>query len=130
MRWPVHASVDKWNQSLNVDSYYRSSCPSSTVAHCVTVAEYYSYSDGYYGYAYFNFNDATAHFNYASVSLNNYYSQNATRDRYTTCQELGHALGLAHNRTATDTCMNDGPALWAIYPNSHDYSQLASNYNH
>ena len=42
------------------------------------------------------------------------------------CQELGHVLALGHNRTETDTCMNDqafiGEALTS--PNSHDTVQL------
>lgn len=42
------------------------------------------------------------------------------------CQEIGHVLGLGHNRTQNDTCMNDqafvGPDLTS--PNQHDADQL------
>lgn len=42
------------------------------------------------------------------------------------CQELGHILGLGHNRTETDTCMNDQAFIGAALtsPNNHDTVQL------
>jgi hypothetical protein len=48
------------------------------------------------------------------------------------CQELGHILGLDHNRDELDTCMNDTSAAsnaWP-YPNAHDAEQLNLAYNH
>ena len=47
------------------------------------------------------------------------------------CQEMGHVLGLDHNRTQTDTCMNDQIAVGsATSPNAHDDQQLNLIYNH
>ena len=53
------------------------------------------------------------------------------------CQELGHILGLDHNRDGTtggepdDTCMNDRATLGDnTAPNSHDAAQLALIYGH
>jgi hypothetical protein len=42
------------------------------------------------------------------------------------CQEIGHVLGLGHNRTETDTCMNDQAFIGAALtsPNNHDTAQL------
>ena len=42
------------------------------------------------------------------------------------CQELGHILGLGHNTTETDTCMNDQAFIGAALtsPNNHDTYQL------
>ena len=42
------------------------------------------------------------------------------------CQELGHVLALGHNRTETDTCMNDQEFVGADLksPNLHDADQL------
>ncbi len=42
------------------------------------------------------------------------------------CQELGHILGLGHNRTETDTCMNDQAfgGFDLTSPNDHDTYQL------
>lgn len=42
------------------------------------------------------------------------------------CQELGHILGLGHNRTENDTCMNDQAFIGAALtsPNNHDTVQL------
>ena len=52
------------------------------------------------------------------------------------CQELGHVLGLDHNRDGTeggspdDSCMNDQATLGAFpAPNSHDIDQLNLIYN-
>ncbi len=39
------------------------------------------------------------------------------------CQEIGHVLGLDHNRTETGTCMND-QVLGFPTPNQHDTVQL------
>ena len=55
------------------------------------------------------------------------------------CQEIGHVLGLDHNRNGgqggspDDTCMNDQVNLFTtqyISPNSHDTDQLNATYNH
>lgn len=47
------------------------------------------------------------------------------------CQELGHVLGLDHNRLELDTCMNDqAPLGSATAPNLHDVQQLNLIYNH
>lgn len=47
------------------------------------------------------------------------------------CQELGHVLGLDHNRVALDTCMNDNASLGsATSPNSHDAETLGIVYAH
>ena len=42
------------------------------------------------------------------------------------CQEIGHVLGLSHNRTETNTCMNDQAfeGFDLTSPNSHDTVQL------
>lgn len=47
------------------------------------------------------------------------------------CQELGHVLGLDHNRQELDTCMNDKALLGsATSPNAHDAEQLNLIYDH
>ena len=47
------------------------------------------------------------------------------------CQELGHVLGLGHNRDSLTTCMNDTATLGsATSPNTHDTQQLTSIYGH
>lgn len=59
------------------------------------------------------------------------------------CQELGHILGLGHNQTQTDTCMNDCAtaatqeewlaclnAAGSDAPNLHDDEQLNLSYSH
>jgi hypothetical protein len=47
------------------------------------------------------------------------------------CQELGHVLGLDHQRDASDSCMNDQLKLGdATSPNSHDVEELWAIYDH
>ena len=49
------------------------------------------------------------------------------------CQEIGHILGLQHDRTAPDTCMNDTIDLSVspqTSPNPHDIDTLIAAYNH
>ena len=47
------------------------------------------------------------------------------------CQELGHVLGLDHNRIELNTCMNDqAPLGSATSPNVHDAEQLTLNHDH
>jgi hypothetical protein len=47
------------------------------------------------------------------------------------CQELGHILGLGHNRTEPDTCMNDQAfgGFDLTSPNDHDTYQLSLIYD-
>lgn len=129
-RWPVGRSVTKWNESSRVKSYYKTSWTSSCSSdkeNCVRVDDY-DVADGNYGYAELDW-DADGHFieGRVKVMLNNRYKLSAADDRHTVCQELGHALGLDHQYATT--CMNDR-ASEMMYPNSHDYTQLASVYNH
>lgn len=47
------------------------------------------------------------------------------------CQELGHVLGLDHQRVALNSCMNDQAELGsATSPNTHDAEQLVLIYSH
>lgn len=47
------------------------------------------------------------------------------------CQELGHVLGLDHDRVASDSCMNDQATLGdATSPGFHDGQQLGIIYAH
>lgn len=66
--------------------------------------------------------------------LNNYGADAAD---HVLCQELGHVLGLGHNRdglsggTPDDSCMNDQPSAGLgayTSPNSHDTDQLNAIY--
>lgn len=54
------------------------------------------------------------------------YSQ--TNIDHVACQEVGHNFGLNHNRSASDTCMNDTILTAGNRINSHDFSQLSSIY--
>jgi hypothetical protein len=46
-------------------------------------------------------------------------SYSRTNKKHVACQEIAHLFGLGHNRSQTNTCMND-TILYAPYPNTHD----------
>ena len=56
------------------------------------------------------------------------YSQTAVN--HVACQEVGHTFGLNHNRTQTNTCMNDTVLTAGNAINQHDRDQLSSIYAH
>ncbi len=78
------------------------------------------------------FIDENGHITKGEVKLNTQYLDFYEANGYPSiadhvlCQEIGHVLGLGHNRDDPDTCMNDqafiGPGLTS--PNAHDTDQL------
>lgn len=79
------------------------------------------------------FIDDAGHITKAEVKLNTVLLEPlglAAAD-HVLCQELGHILGLDHNRVDANTCMNDTAAIGsATTPNAHDADQLRAIYNH
>jgi hypothetical protein len=65
------------------------------------------------------------------VYLNRTYldspSYSRANKKHVACQEVGHLLGLGHNRSQTTTCMND-TILYAPYPNAHDRDMVNALY--
>ncbi|GIH04264.1 hypothetical protein Rhe02_23310 [Rhizocola hellebori] len=131
-QWPVYESVVKWNESIAIDSGYRFSysCPSS--AHCVDVYNQ-DYGDiGWVGQASYTHNGLTR--TAAVVKLNDYTgagyipSGDAHWHRETSCHELGHALGLAHNLFETSCLYHQHTANRSIYPGPGDWLMLDSIY--
>jgi hypothetical protein len=55
------------------------------------------------------------------------YGYSRTNREHVACQEIGHLLGLNHNRGSTTTCMND-TILSAPQPNTHDRDMVNSIY--
>lgn len=127
--WPIATVTYKWNEAHGVDSYYETSCPSSTL-HCVTVSEY-SANDGLYGVTSFpGWNSASHNYAGVTVKLNDYTATTSTQKRKSSCHELGHVLGLAHRSTAA-SCMEQGAAPpISMYPDQHDFDELQAIYNH
>ncbi|MEK6829992.1 MAG: hypothetical protein AABY15_07790 [Nanoarchaeota archaeon] len=91
------------------------------------------------------FIDENGHITKGEVKLNTTFLEgygNVVSD-HVLCQELGHILGLDHNRNQFDTCMNDCALMqtkeeWlnclnylnSDKPNLHDTEQLNLIYNH
>lgn len=88
--------------------------------------------------------DASGHIARGRVQLNEWYFQlpsynTAAVRQHVLCQEVGHVLGLDHNRAGAvggspdDTCMDDRTAFPSVaypHPNGHDAEELASLYGH
>lgn len=124
--WPVSASANEWNQSNWINVYYHyNGCPYSSGEHCIyayegtwssstAVATTYwdvdSYGNFRDGYEHIDFNDK-------------YLYLGATALRHTTCQEIGHDLGLNHAESDTGTCMDD-LTLNPTLPDSGDWNTL------
>ena len=83
--------------------------------------------------------DGAGHIQEGKVELNVRYLNSLTAAEWdhVLCQEIGHTLGLDHNRDGAtggnpdNTCMNDQGHLGEYTaPNIHDLEQLLAIYNH
>ena len=77
----------------------------------------------------------SCHINSATSQLNDTYLRDTSRYSQTavnhvSCQEVGHTFGLNHNRTQTNTCMNDQVLTAGNQINQHDRDELSSIYAH
>lgn len=128
-RWPVNASTVKWNEASRLGVYYLSSTDSCPF-HCVAVkADYFGTAEAR-GFSIIRW-DSNGHLTGNTyIRLNNSYAANSTKDRSVTCQEVGHAIGLDHQGSGSDSCMTNSPDRFPMYPNRHDYDILYSLYDH
>ena len=90
---------------------------------------------GWLGLASLTSVDSACHINSATSKVNDTYMRDTSRYSQTavnhvTCQEVGHTFGLNHNRTQSDTCMNDQILSAGNQINQHDRDQLNSIYAH
>ncbi len=98
-------------------------------------------ANGWFGASTINVSPATGHIISAAVQINDFYfkgTYNTARARdHVLCQEVGHVLGLEHNRLPQifgASCMNDDASTLNLprfrTPNYHDADQINSNYSH
>ena len=95
----------------------------------ITVTE--AFSPFWYGLARIFIEDG--HITKGEVKLNTRLLLSKGEDAadHVLCQEIGHVLGLDHNRDSLTTCMNDWAVLGsATSPNTHDTQQLTASYGH
>jgi hypothetical protein len=136
--YQVGPAVDEWAYQDEALTIQRSNIqPTLTTARKGDITVREAFSQSWLGLARI-FIDENGHITKGEVKLNtqslDYYEANGYPGiaDHVLCQEIGHVLGLGHNRTQNDTCMNDqafiGPDLTS--PNTHDTDQLNAIYNH
>jgi hypothetical protein len=127
VRWPVNASVIKWNEASRLGAYY--SNPGTCPFHCVQVYEG-NYGSGWYGLTTLSV-DANKHFiaGNMKIQLNNSLSTTQNQRQSIACQEEGHAIGIDH-QSATNSCMYPTAAYFPLYPNGHDFDMVYTLYDH
>lgn len=96
----------------------------------------YSYgTNGWLGLASINL-DSSGHINQGSSKMNDSYSSSFASQNerwHVMCQELGHTIGLGHTSedgSTQNTCMDYSQSSTSTRPNTHDYNELYTIYNH
>ncbi len=135
-------AVNDWNQSTVIQSPLvagRSNNNCRAVAGTIQVCNRTYGQNGWLGIATISLSGG--HISQGTTKLNDTYFNTAQYNTpswraLVTCQEIGHDYGLGHqdedfNTDSTTSCM-DYTSLPAgnEHPNSHDYQQLLSIYNH
>lgn len=140
VRWYNGATGDYWNifeEETKSDSnswhkytdmYLPAVSSSGTTDHINAYSGYYG-ANGWLGIAEIRrYSGCTIQEGRARLNLSYLQSgYSRTAKKHVACQEVGHLLGLEHNRGSNSTCMND-TILTAPYPNSHDRSLVNSIY--
>jgi hypothetical protein len=141
--WPVDVSTYTWNQAQGIDSIYQyGSCPGYTGTHCVNVTDSNAGNSCWQGLTTVSWNGAY-NITSAKVQLNDYqgggtcngvsvsYYKNANGYRQDSCHEMGHALGMGHNSSSTNSCLY-GTILNSaglLKPDSNDFTLIAQLYS-
>jgi hypothetical protein len=107
----------------------RRTCPASSGR--VRVCNYTYGSTGWLGVAEIDLSSGT-HIAWGTTKINDSYSMGTYAKQHVMCQEVGHDFGLDHQFTNAGSCMDYAGQTDPAYvsPNSHDYSELLTIYNH
>jgi predicted Zn-dependent protease len=118
---------DSWNNYTDINLISVSSA--GTTDHINAFNGFYG-TTGWLGLAEIRSYSGCTIFN-GRTRLNQSYLDNGSYTRnnkkHVACQEIGHLLGINHNRSSTTTCMND-TILTAPQPNTHDRDLVNSIY--
>lgn len=142
--WPalLRTAASQWSQSTELDlvvvqgatdSQTRRKCP--MVAGKIRVCNQSYGNNGWLGLA--SINISGSHITQGYSKMNDSYSSTWQSDPneapHVMCQEVGHDLGLGHTSedgSSQQTCMDYSRDPRSTAPNSHDYAQLNTIYNH
>ncbi len=123
--WDESGRLDIRRVEVGNDVETRALCPMPNKYGKVRVCNY-PYDNPYWiGRAVVRRNRDTGHIYYGKAEMDNAGSDNPTDavKRHTTCQEVGHTLGLGHRDAFT--CMDQGD-LNDTRPDDHDYEMLGN----
>jgi len=110
------------------DATTRSDCP-YPAGRSYRMCDYNWGATGWAGLAQIHINGN--HITDGRVRVNNYYGTSNSYRRHVLCQEVGHVLGLDHQASGNNSCMDDSSAGWdELHPNAHDYEMLERIYDH
>lgn len=132
-QWSSSTKLDMRVTSYDSSSTTRRNCPG--VVGKVRSCNYTYGNNGWLGLASINL-DSKGHISLGTSQMNDSYSSSFASQnerRHVMCQELGHTIGLGHtseNGSTQNTCMDYSQSSTSTAPNSHDYSQLATQYGH
>ena len=136
------AALDDWSQSTVLNLLNEQGDESSRARkRCVMIAGKIHSCNAPYGFngwlGLASINISGSHITQATSKMNDSYfassSYNSTNRRHVMCQEIGHGFGLGHQSESgadLNTCMDYADALDNPSPNSHDYQQLQTIYQH
>jgi len=139
----LNSALFDWSQASVLDmTWVAGSTAQNTRKRCAMVSGQVrscnaSYGfNGWLGLASINITGGV-HITQGSSKMNDSYfnggGYNETNRRHVMCQELGHTLGLGHTSedgSDQNTCMDYSNDLGNPSPNSHDYAQLSTIYQH
>ncbi len=142
-QWPTNVSTYVWNRAHGIDStYVWGRCPGYRGTHCVNLVDHNYGNSCWQGLTTVSW-DSKYNIQRASVSFNDYngtgvcrgvrvnYAKNANGYRQDACHEMGHALGMGHNRASSGSCLfgtitNSGAVL---APSNQDFTLIARLYS-
>jgi hypothetical protein len=126
--WQVSTAASYWDRTTGLNVSSRTAqvgCPVSAIGHCAKVFDANYGASGWTGQTSRTVNSSN-HITSATTKLNDYYRGTAAQHRNTACHEMGHVLGLDHNKSS-NSCLYAARTSVQV-PDNNDFSLLEIYY--